>query len=203
MNILFRDWLLSLYARWVVYWRSSQGLTAAPLSEEHPPQRSQLIARFCELQAQSVAETAARTQKMQRLETCLQEAHARVVKLGAELETLHVQRMAHSLEVGRALDQLTTQLAACCPVAGENFLREINEEIEHWRRIPSMELRVRDRLSALMRAREEGETLRGAPLPVADILNAIDRLKRNLPTLSPELMRPLKCGPSQGGRTWN
>lgn len=202
MIAFLRDWSTALWARWVAYVEHTVQ-SSAPQPEDRQPHRWQLIARLSALQAEHAAATAARNRQILTLERSFQENQIRARELASELDNLYSHRMADSLRVGAAEADLRDQLAACCPVAVEAFLEQVSREIEHWRRAQNMEASVRSRLSALMRAREQAEALRCAPVPAADILTELRRLEAGLPKVAPELRHDHVVAPSPGGYAWN
>lgn len=202
MITFLRDWSTALWARWVAY-VGHPVQSSAPLPEDRQPHRGQLIARLSALQAEHAAATAARNRQILALERSFQEAQIRARELASELDSLYSRRMADSLRVGAAENELQGQLAACCPIAVETFLEQINREIEHWRRAQNMETSVCSRFSALMRAREQAEALRCAPVPAADILTDLRRLEAGLPKVAPEFRHEHMVAPSPGGYVWN
>lgn len=202
MITFLRNWSTTLWAQWV----ASVGHTvpsSAPPPEDQQPHRGQLISRLSALQAEHAAATAARNQQILALERAFQDAQIRARELASELEGLYDHRMAESLCIGAAEDDLRNQLVACCPLAVETFLEQVNQEIAYWRQAQNPETSGLSRLSALMRAREQAEALRCAPVPAADILTDLRRLEAGLPKVAPELRRGHMVAPSQGGRTWN
>lgn len=199
---MLRDWLTALRARWVAYVGHTVQSSALP-PEDRQPHRRQLIDRLSALQAEHAAAIAARNRQILALERSFQEAQIRARELASELDSLYSHGMADSLRVGAAEDELRDQLATCCPVAVETFLEQVDREIEHWRRAQSIESSACNRLSALVRTREQAEALRCAPFPAADILTDLRRLEAGLPKVAPELRHDHMVAPSPGGYAWN
>jgi len=160
-----------------------------PIPEGQPSNREQIIAELLEIERCDRDQAAAYQSRLDSLGKELQTAQQRVAKLHREIDVEHGQWM--TLRFGRdaRINRLRSALAAGCPTEVDELLERIGEEIESLQRTRSMEARVAERLTVLIRARQEAEALKMAP--VADVLASLRQLERDIFNVKQEHRREL------------
>jgi hypothetical protein len=205
------DTLMQFIRRYWLRWRAFVLPNPVPITTVAPTSdRGQLFQQLHTLQARRAAAAEAHAQAIEPIISELQQLQSRVAHLQHQLGGLEATRQRQNFVDSAAEERLRTQLLAMSPECISRFVAEVDVELSSLRRREPQVIRgtehtsrhgkksptvttdaasIARRVQALLRAREQAESLKLDDVPIQEIVSTVNSLRLSLPKIETQELR--------------